>query len=262
MTTPQTPEDNPTPSPAPGDMLAALNGAPDDSASAPPEAEAGTSPQPATTPEPQATPEGTPAEPTPSPTPEATELNRQLEERNQQIAQYEQVIAEQRQANAAAERQQQAAQIQANSRQYQQQLQDEHGISPELAAQIATRDARMAQSLVSQQAELQAKNQTAQGFATQYGVSVDSLLNMDSPLAMEAEAKRQSEGAGFQKQLDELRAQVSQSLAPVQNFAGGAGASPALNTDANFLAGMGDAANPSDITEDSKKRFWQIVGRR
>ncbi len=249
MTTP--PEETPVPPPSQGDMLAVL--AADAPPSAPTEPETSqTSPEPQ--PSPTETPESPPAAVPPAPP------DPELERLRQSNVEYERIIAEQQQANAAAMRQQQQAQLQQQAQQYQQELQDEDGISPERAAKIATRDALLRQQLYNSQVEYQAKASTAQHYATQYGVPAESLMAMTSPDAMESEAKRQTQTNALQKQIDDLRAKVGQTIAPVQHFDGGSGASPALNNDANFIAAMGNHENPLPLNEEFIKRFKTLTG--
>lgn len=257
------PQDEPNPSPEA--MMQALIDGPANADGASPEATSDAAPsQPVPIPVPEAPTapsEQAPAETPPPPSAEILEAQRQLAERDEQIAAFQRQAAEQKQRQTVADQQARVAEIQQNAAQYKGELETTDGLTPELANRIAQERANHQYQILQMQQESGAKVEAAQAIATQYGISPEALMAMDSPGAMQSEAKRLSETGALRKEMADMRAEMARTLAPIQTFAGNSGATPATPDDATRIARMGDRENPEAITDDSIKWFKDYIAQ-
>lgn len=144
----------------------------------------------------------------PQPGPAEVELQAKLDALETEKTAWEVQKTEFTKQQQAVSRQAQTAQLKTQSDLYKNQLTN-RGIDDETAQYIASNQANAQQQVYSMQAEFEARYTVAQMVATKHSIDMNSIVQLDSPDAMEAEARRLSEVSTLRTEMDELRKQIN-----------------------------------------------------
>lgn len=156
-----------------------------------------------------APPETTPDVPvTPEPSQAETDLQAKLDALETEKTAWETQRSEYTKQQQAMAQQAQTAQLKQQSDLYKNQL-EERGIDPATAQYIATNQANAQGQVYAMQAEFEARYTVAQMVATKHNIDMNTIVQLDSPDAMEAEARRLSEVSTLRTEMDELRRQIN-----------------------------------------------------
>lgn len=179
-------------------------------------------------PDPQPVPDGAPAqaetppaEPEPSIPAEQSALQAQLEEAQAKVAEFERQTNEAKIAQAQAAEREQLAMIEQAGQQYATQLEQQQGVNPTLARQIANEKVELARRAYQAESRAQAKVNAANYYAKEYGVDAGSLMQHETPDAMKMAAQHASEMASLRAEVEALK----KSAVEPQEFDSGQGAS-------------------------------------
>ena len=145
---------------------------------------------------------------TPEPSQAEVDLQTRLDALETEKSAWEVQRTEYTKQQQEANRQARTAQLKTQSDTYKNQLTN-RGIDEETAQYIASNQANAQQQVYSMQAEFEARYTVAQMVATKHSIDMNSIVQLDSPDAMEAEARRLSEVSTLRTEMDELRKQIN-----------------------------------------------------
>lgn len=207
-------------------------------------------------PAPQVAPATEATVPAPTPIPAAPAAPRQFD-----AAWYQQQAAATAQENARLQIEAQRAHLESQSREYENMLVNQ-GLNTESAAALAQQNREQQVQVYQAQQSAQAQSQYYEGkmnaamhYAAQHSVSPRDLMQYDSPVAMEAAAKSQSQITALQKQVTQL----TQSGTPAQQLDNNRTSVTSGLTDESLVDSAMNKAN-SEWSDAERQAMRNIAG--